>query len=339
MSPARVRRFAAPALAVAAVILLLLAFNHQPTPAPLSPASPTVQSPADGVLGPLPQPPALDPRRTALGERLFNEVRLSSDNSIACVSCHDLRHGGVDGQKVSVGVGGAKGGINAPTVFNSGLSFVQFWKGRAATLEEQAAGPIQNAAEMASSWEIVLPRLRDDAQYRAEFAAAYSDGITSTNLLDAIATFERTLVTPDSRFDRYLQGEQSLSADEIAGYRRFRELGCTSCHQGVLLGGNMYQKFGVLRDYFRDRAPTKADLGRFDVTHREQDRFVFKVPTLRNVALTAPYFHDGSAATLEQAVAVMGQYQLGRDLSTADVAQVAAFLRTLTGQWRGKSLE
>jgi cytochrome c peroxidase len=291
------------------------------------------------AVAPLPQPPALDAARVALGERLFREVRLSADDTIACVSCHDLGRGGVDRLPVSVGVGGARGGINAPTVFNSSLNFVQFWDGRAATLEEQAAGPIHNPSEMASDWAHVLPKLNADERYRSQFTRIYSDGITANNVVDAIATFERSLATPDSRFDLYLRGEPALNEDEIAGYRHFRELGCTACHQGVRLGGNMYQKFGVLRDYFAGRQPTKDDMGRFNVTGLEEDKHVFKVPSLRNVALTAPYFHDGSASTLEQAVQIMGRYQLGRELESKDVRQIAAFLRSLTGQWNGKPLD
>lgn len=275
----------------------------------------------------------LDPERVALGAKLFRDTRLSADLSLACVSCHDLGKGGVDGRQFSVGVGGALGGINAPTVFNSGYSLAQFWDGRAATLEEQAAGPIQNPIEMAASWPQVLARLAQDSELKIAFKQNYPDGLTANNVLNAIATFERSLVTVNSRFDRYLRGEKDVLTElEIDGYRRFREYGCTSCHQGVLVGGNMYQKFGVLGDYFAGRAITKDDLGRFNVTQREEDRHVFKVPGLRNVALTAPYFHDGSARTLDQAVMVMGRYQLGRDLSTEDVGAIVAFLNTLSGE-------
>ena len=274
----------------------------------------------------------LDPERVALGAKLFHDTRLSADLSLACVSCHDLTRGGVDGRQFSIGVGGALGGINAPTVLNSGYSLAQFWDGRAATLEEQAAGPIQNPIEMAANWPQVLARLEQDSALKVAFKRNYLDGLTAGNVLDALATFERSLVTVNSRFDRYLRGEKDiLTGLEIDGYRRFREYGCTSCHQGALVGGNMYQKFGVLGDYFAGRPTTKEDLGRFNVTRREEDRHVFKVPGLRNVALTAPYFHDGSAPTLDQAVIVMGRYQLGRDLSAEDVEAIVAFLNTLSG--------
>lgn len=294
---------------------------------------------ADAV-APLPPPPALPADKVALGESLFHDPRLSRDDSIACANCHDLGRGGTDRRQFSVGVGGAVGGINAPTVFNSSLNFVQFWNGRAATLEEQAAGPIHNPVEMASSWDEALSKLRADPGYADRFARLYPDGVTAANVADAIASFERDLVTPDAPFDRWLRGERdAMSPQEIEGYQRFRALGCTSCHQGVLLGGNMYQKFGVMRDYFAGRPATEADLGRYAVTRREEDRHVFKVPGLRNVALTAPYFHDASADTLEVAVVVMARHQLGRDIASHEVEAIVAFLRALTGQWRGKPLE
>lgn len=281
---------------------------------------------------PLAPLPALDPLRVALGERLFHDPRLSADSSISCASCHDLTQGGADGRKVSVGVNGKLGSINSPTVLNSAYSLAQFWDGRAISLEEQVAGPLHNPVEMASSWSQAIARLEQDPDVVEAFRRIYPDGLTSANIADAIATFERSLVTLNSRFDRYLKGEkQILTALEVEGYRRFQELGCTSCHQGALLGGNMFQKFGVLGDYFAGRSTTEDDLGRYNVTKRDEDRHVFKVPGLRNVAMTAPYFHDGSVDTLEQAVAIMARYQLGRDLSADDVATITAFLKTLSG--------
>lgn len=281
-----------------------------------------------------------NPRKVALGERLFHEPKLSRDNTIACVSCHNLALGGTDRLPVSLGVGGAKGTINAPTVFNSGFNFRQFWDGRAASLEEQINGPTHAANEMASDWPQILAKLQADPAYPPLFAAIYPDGVTAANIRDAIATFERSLYTPNSRFDRYLRGEaDALTEAERRGYERFKNYGCVSCHQGVNLGGNMYQTFGVMGDYFADRGnPTEADFGRFNVTGEEKDRFVFKVPTLRNIALTAPYFHDGSAKTLEDAVTIMGRYQLGRPLTEEDIDLLVAFLRTLTGEYRGTPL-
>jgi cytochrome c peroxidase len=285
------------------------------------------------ALRPLPELTPLRPERVALGARLFADTRLSADYSLACISCHRFDLGGADGLPVSVGILGREGGINAPSVFNSGLNFVQFWDGRALTLQEQAAGPIHNPLEMGASWSLVIERLGADETMREAFRLAYPDGLTAANIADAIASFEQSLLTPDSPFDRYLRGDEE-ALDELAraGYQRFRDFGCVSCHQGVLLGGNMFQKFGVLGDYFADRPLTAADLGRYNVTGREEDRHVFKVPGLRNVALTAPYFHDGSAPTLEVAVAIMGRYQLGRDLAAEDVKAIVAFLNSLTGR-------
>lgn len=283
---------------------------------------------------PLPAPVNLPAARVALGEQLFKDVRLSADGQLACVSCHPLERGGADGQRVSTGINGAQGTINAPTVFNAAFNFVQFWDGRAGSLAEQAAGPIHNPVELGSSWADVIARLSADEALLRAFRNAYPDGaLNAKNIADAIASYERSLITVDSPFDRFLQGDKAaLSELEQEGYRRFRELGCISCHQGVLFGGNMFQKFGVMGDYFARRPLSKADLGRYNVTGRDEDRHVFKVPSLRNVALTAPYFHDGSAATLEDAIPVMGRYQLGRELSPQDIKAISAFLHTLTGK-------
>ncbi len=323
------------------LILLLTVFGAaawlllpRQTPLSLMPVESTTVDNGDPqqAIQPLQVPPGLIPARVSLGERLFHDARLSVDFSLACASCHPLDRGGADGRRVSLGVGGALGGINAPTVLNSGYNMVQFWDGRAATLEEQAAGPIHNPLEMGSNWTQVLARLAQDEALRTEFLQVYPDGLNAANVANALASFERSLVTPNSRFDRFLKGdERALSEIEQEGYRQFSRYGCTSCHQGSLLGGNMYQKFGVLGDYFAGRPLTRDDFGRFNVTGREEDKHVFKVPSLRNVARTAPYFHDGSAETLEQAVVVMGRYQLGRDLSEADINAIVAFLKTLDG--------
>lgn len=285
-------------------------------------------------LGALPETPKLDPAVVALGRRLFHEPRLSSDGKIACSNCHDLAKGGVDGQRVSTGVGGKLGLVNAPSVYNAALNFVQFWDGRAATLEEQIGFPLTNAVEMDSSWDKALDFLRNDAGYAAAFRASFADGVTEANARRAIADFERTLLTHDSPFDRYLAGdEHALSPEARAGYETFKSVGCIACHQGRNVGGNMFQKFGVLGDYFKDRGHvTDADYGRYNVTHLESDRFVFRVPSLRNVERTAPYFHDGSATTLNQAVQVMARYQLGRKLGDDQVAALIAFLKSLSGE-------
>lgn len=289
---------------------------------------------------PLPPAPELPRSLVALGEKLFHDPRLSHDNTIACASCHDLGRGGTDRSRFSLGIGGQTGDVNAPTVFNVGLNIAQFWDGRAKTLEEQAAGPVHNPLEMGSNWQEVAAKLAADSEYPAQFGRAFPDGITAHNIAAAIAAFERTLLTPNARFDRYLRGDTgALSRDEQKGFRLFVNQGCASCHQGAGVGGNMFQRFGVMGDFFANRPPSKADLGRFNVTGLEEDRHVFKVPGLRNVALTAPYFHDGSAKTLSDAVAIMGQYQLGRALSKEEVRLIVAFLQTLNGEWRGEVLQ
>jgi cytochrome c peroxidase len=284
-------------------------------------------------LEPLPALPALDKNVVALGRRLFHEPRLSGDGKVACATCHDLAKGGVNARPLSLGVDGKQGLVNAATVYNASLNFVQFWDGRAATLEEQVGGPITNPLEMGSSWEKVLTALRADPSYVADFAGL-PGGVSEGNVRRAIADFERTLLTRGSPFDRFLAGDEAaLSAEARAGYEVFKSVGCIACHQGRNVGGNMFQRFGVLGDYFKDRGHvSEADYGRYNVTHNESDRYVFKVPSLRNVVLTAPYFHDGSAATLPQAVQVMARYQLGRKLSDEQVREIIAFLSALAGE-------
>ena len=286
----------------------------------------------DEPILPLPRVTALDPQIAALGRDLFHDLRLSGNNTVSCASCHSLALAGTDHRPMSFGVGGAIGTVNAPTVLNSGFNFRQFWNGRAATLENQIDGPTQAPAEMASSWPQILAKLRRDSRYVKAFRAHYRDGVTADNVRNAIATYERSLVTP-SRFDRFLRGDRAaITARERAGYEIFKQYGCASCHQGVNVGGNMYQVFGVMDDYFAHRGNMKdADLGRYAVTHDERDRHVFKVPSLRNVAQTAPYFHDGSAATLPLAVRVMGWYQLGRALTDEEIDLLVGFLTTLDG--------
>jgi len=293
------------------------------------------------IFTPLPLSLSLDTRKVMLGERLFNDARLSGDGTISCAHCHNLSTGGVDRLQRSVGIGGKEGAINAPTVFNSGYNFHQFWDGRADTLEEQVGGPLQNPVEMGSTWPQAIAVISEDKTYTSAFRTIYRDGIQPDNVKDAIATFERSLITPNSRFDRYLRGDQTaLNEKEKAGYVLFKQIGCTSCHQGINIGSNMYQKLGVMEDFFTARGNiSEADLGRINITKREKDRYFFKVPSLRNVALTPPYLHDGSAKTLEEAVNVMARYQLGMKLKKDDEADIVAFLRTLTGEYRGKPLE
>ena len=301
------------------------------TDQPDSYASPATEQP----ITPIPDSLALDARKVELGRRLFHDKRLSRDDTVSCASCHDLKMAGGDGQTVAVGVQRQMGTVNSPTVFNSAFNFSQFWDGRASTLEEQAQGPVHNPIEMASNWAEVIKKLSLDAQYVRDFQAIWPDGMKAVNIQSAIAEFERSLITPHSAFDRYLKGDSlALSPEARKGWDLFRNLGCIACHQGVNMGGNMYANLGVMGDYFADRGKPleKSDLGRYNVTGREEDRHVFKVPTLRNIALTAPYFHDGSIEKLEQSVDAMARYQLGVELSEPDRAALVAFMQSLNGR-------
>lgn len=279
---------------------------------------------------------SLDADIVALGKRLFHDKRLSGDDTISCASCHDLGKGGTDQEGHSRGVGAAVGGINAPTVLNSGLNFVQFWNGRAATLEDQVEGPTHHPKEMASNWKQIIGKLSKDDAYVRAFEKSYGPGaIEPARIKNAIATFERSLTTPNSAFDRFLDGDTTaLDSHARNGWRLFQEFGCVSCHQGTNLGGNLYQKIGIMADYFKERGTPidDADLGRFTVTHDERDRHAFRVPPLRNVALTHPYFHDASVETLPEAVQVMAHYQLGRVISPSELNDLVRFLESLTGE-------
>jgi cytochrome c peroxidase len=285
------------------------------------------------AITPLPQSVVLDERKVALGRRLFHDTRLSRNNSVACASCHVLSIGGADRQPVSIGIDGRKGVMNAPTVYNAAYNYRQFWDGRSGSLEEQVDGPLHNPDEMGTNWSEVLAKLTADTELLKEFGALYPEGLSAVSLRDALATFERALVTPDAPFDRYLRGDlRALSTEAKEGWRLFRELGCVSCHQGTNVGGNLYEKLGLVEDFYGPRGtPRPSDLGRFNLTRNAEHRFEFRVPPLRNVALTAPYLHDGSVATLEEAVQIMARYQLGVRLKPPEVAHLVAFLNALTG--------
>jgi len=277
---------------------------------------------------------AVDAEKVALGDRLFHETKLSGDNSISCAHGHILDQCGADGLAHSFGVGGVVGEMNSPTVFNAALNLAQFWDGRAQTLEDQMDGPLHAKAEMASNWPDVVIKLQAEASYKAVFKQLYHDGINEENIKNAIAEFERSLITVDSRFDQYLRGDDNAINDkEKKGYALFKGMGCVACHQGENVGGNLFQTLGIMEDYFAtyDHIKTR-DLGRFNVTGKIEDKFKFKVPSLRLVTLTAPYFHDGSKAKLEDVVRTMARYQLGIKITDADIASVIAFLGTLVGK-------
>ena len=284
----------------------------------------------------------VDPAKAALGFALFHDPRLSVDNTVSCSSCHALETAGVDNHQYSHGVNDQLGGVNAPTVYNAVYNFVQFWDGRAKTLADQAAGPPLNPVEMASeSFDQIIAKLAADKDFAKAFKAVYPDGLTEANITDAIEEFERTLITPDARFDKWLRGDDAaLTADELAGYELFKKYDCATCHVGPNLGGQSYELMGLRRHYFADRGLelTHEDNGRYKETQIERDRHRFKVPGLRNVEHTWPYYHDGTRETLEEAVRDMGIYQSGVELTSAEVDQITGFLKTLTGEYQGKPL-
>lgn len=301
----------------------------------------TQEAPATGdrALAPLPQSLALDARKVALGSRLFRDVRLSGDDHLACIDCHAFDRGGANGHARSNFPGRRPVAVNIPSLFNSAFSFRFGWAGNLEDIGQQLDAAMDSRAAMAGTWDDASVQLARDARLRQEFERLYPDGLTPLNLRELLAIYSLSLITPNSRFDRSLRGELALHPDEQSGYELFRDYGCVSCHQGINVGGNMLQRFGVMRDYFEGRADlTPADLGLFAKTGREEDRYVFRVPSLRNVALTAPYFHDGSKNSLEEAVTTMASLQLGRELSAEQTGQIAAFLRTLTGELHGRPL-
>lgn len=278
---------------------------------------------------PIPRSVPHDVSRASLGEKLFFDPILSKDRSVACVSCHDISSSGADGKKFSTGIRNLKGTMNAPTVFNSVFNFAQFWNGRAKTLNEQALGPIHNPVEMALPLPEAARRLQAHPYYSKAFAALTGHSAISPNdIADMIAEYEKTLITPNGKFDRYLRGEMPLSSLEAEGYLLFKTLGCVACHNGVNVGGNSFQKMGAIVSVPYN--PKTDD--RYALTKRSIDKNVFKVPTLRNIARTAPYFHDGSAATLSEAIARMSYHNLGLTLSPREIRQLVAFLHTLSGE-------
>ncbi|WP_374483625.1 cytochrome-c peroxidase [Zoogloea sp.] len=287
-------------------------------------------APAAEPIQPIAPPKVTNPAAVELGKTLFFDPRLSKSGAISCNSCHNLSAGGSDNLKSSIGHGWQKGPINSPTVLNARYNLAQFWDGRAADLKAQAGGPIANPGEMAFSHELAVNTLKTIPGYVTAFRKAFgSDEINVDRITGAIAAFEETLVTPNSRFDQWLKGnKKALNAEELAGYKLFKDSGCVACHNGPAVGGNSFQKMGVVEAY---KANSPAE-GRITVTGKDADRFLFKVPTLRNVELTYPYFHDGGAATLGEAVDTMGRLQLGRKFSAEENARIVAFLKTLTGQ-------
>ena len=292
-------------------------------------AAATASAFADEPIQPIAPVKEINLAQAELGKKLYFDPRLSKSGFISCNSCHNLSMGGTDNLKTSIGDHWQQGPINAPTVLNSSLNVAQFWDGRAADLKEQAGGPIANPGEMAFSHTLAIGVLESIPQYVVEFKQVFgTDELTIDEVTQAIAEFEKTLVTPNSRFDRWLLGEEdAITPEELAGYQLFKTSGCVACHNGPAVGGTSFQKMGIVEPY---QAKTPAE-GRSAVTGKDADRFKFKVPTLRNVQMTYPYFHDGEAETLTEAVDVMGRLQLGKKFSDAENAKIVAFLKTLTG--------
>jgi len=290
---------------------------------------------------PIVLPEGLDPLKVSLGERLFHDIRLGRDNDMACSSCHNIRDNGADHHALAPGRDNTTLDVNTLTVFNSSLNHRQFWDGRVRNLEEQVDAVVVNAREFATTWPTIIGKLKQDKDYIRSFTELYPDGITASNIRNAIVMFERSLATVNSPFDRFLLGDaDAISAEAKAGYHLFKSYGCVACHQGSNVGGNLFMKLGVFKDYFAARInPVRADQGRFNVTGKERDRHVFRVPGLRLAALTPPYFHDGRVATLADAVRIMAEHQLGRSISGQDILHIVAFLQSLPGEYRGQPPE
>jgi cytochrome c peroxidase len=314
-------------------ILLLVVLSAGPALAQPAPPGPE-------PISPVPEVETASAARLSLGEALFRDRRLSRGEVVACASCHHLEAAGADGRQRPSGIDGRPLDFNVPTIFNVALNFRLNWRGNFRTLEEHNEAVLLDGRLMGATWDELLGKLRADSAYDAAFEAAYGARPERANVLDALAAFQRSLATPKARFDAYLRGRRdAITADEERGYHLFMAYGCIACHQGQNVGGNLFQKFGIFSDPFAHKPERVAsDLGRFVITGRNDDRHVFRVPSLRNVAVTGPYFHDGRAASLAQAVEMMGRVQLGRELPAHDVQLIVQFLGTLTGEYRGRSL-
>jgi len=292
---------------------------------------------ASNIFKPIPEQASdkLDPNQVELGRQLFFEPRLSASHVISCNTCHNIGTGGADNVPASSGHAWQKGARNSPTVFNAVFNVAQFWDGRAKDLEEQAKGPVQNPVEMHNTPQNVEATLRSMPEYVASFGKAFpadKQPVSFDNMARALQAFESTLITPDSRFDLFLKGDDNaLDAKEKKGLQTFMSSGCISCHNGVNLGGQAYFPFGLVKKP-DDKILPSGDKGRFEVTKTPNDQYVFRAAPLRNIALTAPYFHSGQVWDLEEAVAIMGTAQLGKQLNAEEVGDIVAFLKTVTGK-------
>jgi cytochrome c peroxidase len=306
---------------VVAIGVLVLS-GSQPAPAPpqVAPSVPAWHG-RDEPIAPMPPAPALDPRKVRLGDRLFSDIRLSRDNSRSCSSCHDISANGASTKRRDVDLSGAELPLNTLTVFNATQNFRFGWEGKYRDVEADVTASLINPRIMGSDLDTIAQKLNQDPAMRVGFFAAYGRGPDGGNIVDALVSFEKTLVTPGSRFDRWLAGDSAaLSSEELEGYHQFKSLGCVSCHQGVNIGGNLFQRHGIFHPL------------------ASPDPVILRVPSLRNVATTPPYFHDGSAPTLDDAVRKMGRAQLNATLTDPQVNAIVAFLHSLTGQYRGSQV-
>lgn len=286
----------------------------------------TLACASDGAIIPIPKTLEYNKAKASLGEKLFFDTILSKDNTVSCLSCHDVFVSGADNQKVATGINGRSGIINTPTLFNAIFNFRQNWDGSATTLEEQAKGPITNPTEMGHDFKELIGILKESS-YNQEFEKIFNDGVTEDNLVNVLAEFQKRLITPNSPFDRYLKGDESaITQEQKDGYELFKSKGCISCHNGINIGGQLYSRFGMVK------LISEENFGLYNITKDEEDRFYFKVPSLRNVELTPPYFHDGSAKTLLEAVGIMLRYQVGRDTSIDETLKIVEFLKSLNGE-------
>ncbi len=280
----------------------------------------------------VPNPPKLSPLKLKVGQELFNATLFSKNNNLSCNSCHNLNRAGTDNLPKYLGQNRKPGTLTTPTVLNASLNFRQFWDGRAKTMADVVDDHLKDPTVFANNWVDVVQRVKENPTLTASFKSAYSGNISTETIKDALTLFLETLLTPQSPFDRYLNGDKSaLSNDALKGYELFKSYGCITCHQGPGVGGNLYQKFGIYKDYFAaGKSISKSDLGLYNITGKEEDKYVFKVPSLRNVAMT--YLHDGSAATLDEAITLMGIYQVGQPIQTYDIPFIVKFLESLTGR-------
>jgi cytochrome c peroxidase len=290
---------------------------------------------------PLPLALPVDPARAELGRQLFHDPRLSRGKDRSCATCHPLDSNGMDGKPRASAYRNSRVLRNTPTIFNVGFDLFFTWDGKFETLSDLNDKVLQDAALMDMTWPELLSELNSDPKYVVRFKAIYREGVSRKTVLDALESFETSLVTPNARFDRFLRGEHdALSGDEAEGYQLFKSYGCVACHQGINVGGNLFQTFGVFSNMVpAPPSPVYPDPGRFALTNDDRDRGVFRVPSLRNVAVTAPYFHDGRAEKLDEAVDTMARAQLGRVLTAREVHLIVQFLGSLTGEFQGQPLQ